>query len=158
MTQKQRLLCLIACNLLIIVGTWLWMKHSERLALTCQGSLTFKDRRVNNPFTFEGMVVMHFTPDGSGYLNLNGDIEGTKNHWTVSRQQNFTWQHVHDAFYQLHIREVEKYGHDNVPEGVFEKYTQGITTDQKRLVNIQRTPDNAVVISNDYSPLLVCAG
>lgn len=157
MTQKKWIMCVLALNLLIVLSDWLWIRHSERLSLTCQGSLTFKESRENNPFTFEGMVVMRFTPDGTGYLNLNGNIMTADRHWPVSRQQNFSWLHVHDTLWQLHIWQVDKYGHDDVPEGVLEKYALGITKDQKRLVNIQRTPDDAIVISNDYSPLLVCA-
>ncbi|MFY0815437.1 hypothetical protein ACFT28_24295 [Escherichia coli] len=45
-----------------------------------------------------------------------------------------------------------------VPAGVFEKYALGITPGQKRLLSIRKTPDNAMIISNFYSPILVCAG
>ncbi|WP_042292296.1 hypothetical protein [Citrobacter sedlakii] len=158
MKQKKRIFAVLALSLLVILSIWLWIKHSEQLAMTCQGGLVFKDRRADNPFTFEGVVVIHFTPDGTGYFSLNGDIMNKQNHWTVSRQQNFSWKHIHDAFYQLQINQVERFGHDDVPAGVFEKYALGTTQNQKRLLNIQRTPDEAVVISNYYSPLLVCAG
>lgn len=158
MTEKKQIVWVLLLNLLIALAVWLWIDRAENQPITCEGSLVFKDRRLNNQFTFEGMVVMHFIPDGSGHFSLNGDIVLKHNHWTVSRQQNFSWQHIHDAFYQLHIQQVERFGYDDVPAGILEKYAIGITQDQKRLVNIQRTADNAVVISNDYSPLLICAG
>ena len=76
----------------------------------------------------------------------------------VSRQESFNWQYVHESFYQLYITQVEKFGHDNVPPGVFEQYALGITAGQKRLLSVRTTPDNAVVISNFYSPILLCTG
>lgn len=156
MKQKKRLLCVIALNALLILGTLLWIDQSTRLSMTCQGSLTYKDSNQDNHFTFEGMVVMHFTPDGTGYFDVNGDVVTNGQNWKVSRQESFDWQHVHEMFYQLHIKQVEKFGHDNVPAGIFEQYALGITSGQKRLLNIRKTPDDAIVISNFYSPILVC--
>ena len=101
---------------------------------------------------------MHFAPDGTGYFNMNGEVVNDGQHSKVSRQESFEWNYVHETFYQLRITQVEKFGHDNVPAGVFEKYALGITPGQKRLLSIRKTPDNAMIISNFYSPILVCAG
>ena len=158
MKQKKKLFCIIALNALLILGTLLWIHQSTRLSMTCQGSLTYKDSRLDNHFTFEGMVVMHFTPNGTGYFNINGDVMNNGQNMKVSRQESFNWQYVHESFYQLYITQVEKFGHDNVPPGVFEQYALGITAGQKRLLSVRTTPDNAVVISNFYSPILLCTG
>lgn len=158
MKQKKRLFCVLAFNLMIILATSLWIRHSNRLSLTCQGNLNYKDSRENNHFTFEGMVMMHFASDGTGYFNMNGEAITDGQDWKVSRQESFRWQYVHETFYQINITQVEKFGHDNVPAGVFEKYVKGTSAGQKRLLSIRKMPDQAVTISNFYSPILVCTG
>ncbi|MFU0921655.1 hypothetical protein [Kluyvera sichuanensis] len=158
MKKHKRLIVVLLVNLLIILGTSLWIRNTTRLSMTCQGSLTYKDSQQDNRFSFEGMVVMHFAPDGTGYFNMNGEVLNDGQHTKVSRQESFDWHYVHGTFYELHIKQVEKFGHDNVPAGVFEKYALGITPGQKRLLSIRKTPDNAMIISNFYSPILVCAG
>ncbi|MEX3021407.1 FidL-like protein [Kluyvera sp. STS39-E] len=158
MKQKKTLLAVIALNLLLILGTVLWFRHSTQLSLTCQGSLTYKESLQDNHFTFEGMVVMHFTPDGTGYFNMNGEVVNGGQHWEVSRQESFHWKYVHETFYEMSITQVEKFGHDNVPAEVFDKYVKGVSSGQKRLLNIRRLPDRAVIIGNFYSPILVCTG
>ena len=44
-----------------------------------------------------------------------------------------------------------------MPPGVFEKYVAGLTLGNKRLLTIERTPEDALVISNFYSPVLICS-
>lgn len=158
MKKHKRLFGFILLNLLIILVASLWVGSTTRLSMTCQGSLTYKDSHQDNHFSFEGMVVMHFAPDGTGYINMNGEVFNDGQHAKVSRQESFDWHYVHETFYELHIKQLEKLGHDNVPAGVFEKYALGITPGQKRLLSIRKTPDSAMIISNFYSPILVCAG
>ncbi len=37
------------------------------------------------------------------------------------------------------------------------KYVAGLTLGNKRLLTIERTPEDALVISNFYSPVLICS-
>lgn len=155
--NRKSLLVLLLVNLGIVLATLLWQRQQEQLSVTCHGNLSFKDSSQDNRFSFEGLVVMHFNPDGTGSVNLNGDIYAAQDVWPVSRQESFTWRHTHDQFYDIAISRIERFGHDKVPDGVLEQYVAGITLGQKRQLKIAKTPDNALVVSNFYSPLLVCA-
>lgn len=158
MKPRTRLITLILLiNLALISATVWWLNRPAPLAFNCQGQLNFKERRNNNPFNFDGQIVMHFNPDGSGYFNMTGDISAKGVTHSVSRQENFDWRHLHDSLYEIHIRSIERFSHDHVPEALFETYTAGILLGQKRLLSIQRTQEYATIIGNFYSPLLLCA-
>lgn len=77
--------------------------------------------------------------------------------WEVSRQETFNWRHMHDTLFEIAIINVERFSHDEIPDGVFEKYVAGLAPGQKRLLTIERTPEEAMVIGNFYSPLLICS-
>ena len=67
--MKSRTLLIIAfifVNITLIAATIWWLNKPEPLAFNCQGQLNFKESRDNNPFNFDGQIVMHFNPDGSG--------------------------------------------------------------------------------------------
>ena len=83
MKKHKRLFGFILLNLLIILVTSLWVGSTTRLSMTCQGSLTYKDSHQDNHFSFEGMVVMHFAPDGTGYINMNGEVFNDGQHAKV---------------------------------------------------------------------------
>ncbi|MEO3992238.1 hypothetical protein [Pseudocitrobacter cyperus] len=158
--MKSRTLMIIffvIVNTALIAATIWWLNKPEPLAFHCQGQLNFNESRDNNPFDFDGAVVMHFNPDGSGYFTMNGKLtEGQMVH-PVSRQENFNWRNLHDSLYEISIKSVERFSHDRVPDKLFEAYTAGILLGQKRLLSIQRTPEHAIIIGNFYSPLLLCA-
>jgi len=156
MTRKKVGL-IIALNLFLIVLAFLWYRHTPPLSEICQGNLTFTDQRDDNIFSFEGEITLRFHPDGSGYFTLNGDVLNDEREWQVSRQETFGWQQKDNSLYEISIVKVERFGHDQLPDGVFEKYLTGVTLGQKRLLTIERTPQEAMVISNFYSPLLVCS-
>jgi len=153
----KKLGLIAAFNLIVIILAVLWYRYTPPLSVTCEGNLDFADRREENNFSFEGEIVMRFHPDGSGYFTLNGNVFQALQDWNVSRQETFSWRHMHDTLYELTIVKVERFGHDELPKGVFEKYVAGLTLGQKRLLTIERTPQEAMVISNFYSPLLVCS-
>ncbi len=158
MTTRRIIILTAIINLAIVLAT-VWLHYNtNHLNIACQGNLTMEDSRNNNPFTLDALVEMHFMSDGSGAFNLTGDASVKGNHFTVSRQESFTWRHVRDALYEITITDVQRYGHDTVPEGVFERFVSGIGMSQKRMLQLTRTPDDALVIGNFYSPLLVCAG
>lgn len=156
MTRKKMAL-LLAFNLVLMVLAVAWYYRTPPLSANCEGNLTFTDQREGNNFNFEGEVVMRFHPDGTGYFTLNGDIQHSRQDWEVSRQQTFTWRHMQDTLYEITIVKVERFSHDALPNGVIEQYAAGLTLGQKRLLTIERTPEDAMVISNFYSPLLICS-
>ena len=158
--MKSRTLLIIAfifVNITLIAATIWWLNKPEPLAFNCQGQLNFKESRDNNPFNFDGQIVMHFNPDGSGYFIMTGSLMANGKTHTVSRQENFSWRNLHDSLYEIHFQNIERFSHDRVPDKIFEAYTAGILLGQKRLLSIQRTPEHATIIGNFYSPLLLCA-
>ena len=156
MTRKK-VRRVIAFNGVLIVLALFWYFRTPPLSLSCQGNLTFTDQRTAPTFNVEGGIFLRFHDDGTGYLTLNGDVTRKQQRWQVSRQEMFSWQHMHDSLYEITILKIERFGHDQLPDGIFEKYIEGLTLGQKRLVTVERTPDEATVISNAFSPLLVCA-
>lgn len=154
---KTSLLIVLLLNLGIVLAAVLWYRQQDQLALNCHGYLSFKDSNQRNQFSFEGLVVMQFSPDGSGSVNLNGNIAAADKIWPVSRQEGFSWRHTQGRFYDISIVSIERFGHDRVPDGVLEKYVAGLIPGQKRQLKIEKTADNALILSNFYSPLLVCA-
>ena len=100
---------------------------------------------------------MRFHPDKTGYITLNGSVVSAPRSWEVSRQEMFKWRHVEGELYEIVIQKVERFSHDVMPPGVFEKYVSGLTLGNKRLLTIERTPHDALVISNFYSPVLICS-
>jgi hypothetical protein len=154
---RTSLLIVLLLNLGIILASLLWHREQDRLSLNCHGYLSFKDSSRRNQFSFEGLVVMQFSPDGSGSVNLNGNIAATGEVWPVSRQESFNWRHTQGRFYDITMVSIERFGHDKVPDGVLEKYVAGLLPGQKRQLKIEKTADNALILSNMYSPLLVCA-
>lgn len=158
MTTRRIIILTAIINLAILVAT-VWLHYNKNhLNIACQGNLTMEDSRNNNPFTLDALVEMHFMPDGNGAFNLIGDASVKGKHFTVSRQESFTWHHVRDSLYEITITHVQRFGHDTVPEGVFERFISGIGVSQKRMLQLNRTPDDALVIGNFYSPLLICTG
>ncbi|EOF9297626.1 MULTISPECIES: hypothetical protein [Enterobacter] len=144
-------------NLMLTGGALTWYFYTPPLSVTCGGNLTFSDKRENHYFTFDGEIVMRFHPDKTGYITLNGNIGNTPQSWEVSRQEMFNWRHVEGELYEIIIQKVERFSHDAMPPGVFEKYVTGLTLGKKRLLAVERTPHDALVISNFYSPVLVCS-
>lgn len=156
MTRKKMAL-IIAFNMILAVVALLWYRHTSPFSLVCQGNLTFSDQRVTSPFRFEGGVTLRFHTNGTGYFTLNGDVINDQHQWQVSRQETFSWQRMQNSVYEITIQKIEKFGHDELPVGIFEKYIAGLTLGKKRLITLERTPEDAVVLSNFYSPLLICA-
>lgn len=154
---KTSLVVVLLLNPGIVLAAIFWHRQQDRLALNCHGYLSFKDSNQHNQFSFEGLVVMQFSPAGSGSVNLNGNIAAAGDTWPVSRQESFSWQHAQGPFYDIAIVSIERFGHDKVPDGVLEKYVAGLMPGQKRKLKIEKTADNALILSNFYSPLLVCA-
>lgn len=153
---RQNIALTVAFNLILAAAALFWYFHTPPLSLVCQGNLDFSDRRAASLFNFEGSVTLRFHPDGSGYITLNGDVSKDAHRWQVSRQETFRWQHMQDSLYEITIRKIERYAHDELPDGVLEKYVAGLTLGNKRLLTLERTPEEAVVVSNFYSPLLIC--
>lgn len=156
MTRKKIGL-VIAFNLLLIIMAVAWYRHTPPLPVICEGNLTFTQQRDDNNFTFDGEILMRFHPDGTGYFTLNGNVQNIRQGCEVSRQETFNWRHMHDTLFEIAIIKVERFSHDELPDGVFEKYVAGLTPGQKRLLTIERTPEEAMVIGNFYSPLLICS-
>ncbi|WP_368544999.1 hypothetical protein [Enterobacter soli] len=156
MTRKKTGL-IIAFNLILAAAALLWYSYTPPLSLVCQGNLSFANQRGASAFHFEGGVTMRFHPDGSGYFTLNGDVSRDAQQWQVSRQETFRWKHMHDSLYEITIEKIDRYAHDEVPAGVLEEYVTGITLGKTRLLTLERTPEDAVVIGNFYAPLLFCA-
>lgn len=154
---KTTLFIVVLLNLTIVMMALLWHNQQEQLALNCHGYLSFKDSNQRNQFSFEGLVVMQFSPDGSGSVNLNGNVAAAGEIWPVSRQESFSWHHTQGRFYDIAIVSIERFGHDRVPDVVLEKYVAGLMPGQKRQLKIEKTADSALILSNFYSPLLVCA-
>lgn len=148
---------IIALNLLFILLALAAYRHAAALSLTCQGNLTFSEQRDAHNFSFEGAITMRFHPDGRGYFTLNGDVQSAGHSWLVSRQETFRWRKMHDALYEVAILTVERFGHDRLPDEVFEKYVAGLAAGQKRLLTLEHTPEDALAIGNAWSPLLLCA-
>ena len=84
-------------------------------------------------------------------------MENNRKDWEVSGQETFNGRHMHDTLCESGIIKVERFSHDELPDGVFEKYVAGLTPGQKRLLTLERTPEEAMVIGNFYSPLLICS-
>ena len=156
MTRKKIGL-VIAFNLLLIIMAVAWYRHTPPLPVVCEGNLTFTQQRDGNTFTFDGEIMMRFHPDGTGYFTLNGNVQHIRQGWEVSRLETFNWRHMHDTLFEIAIINVERFSHDEIPDGVFEKYVAGLAPGQKRLLTIERTPEEAMVIGNFYSPLLICS-
>jgi len=156
MTRKKMGL-IVAFNLMLIVLAVLWYRYTPPLSVTCEGNLNFADRREANSFNFEGEIVMRFHPDGSGDFTLNGSVLNARQSWDVSRQETFRWRHVNDTLYEITIIRIERFSHDALPKGVFEKYVAGLTLGKKRLLTLERTPEEALAIGNSFSPLLICS-
>lgn len=156
MTRKKMAL-ILAFNVIAIVLAVLWYRYTPPLSVICEGNLTFTDRRDDNNFSFEGEVMLRFHPDGTGYFTLNGNVLHAGQEWDVSRQEGFTWRHMHDTLYEITVIRVERFSHDMLPKGIFEKYVAGLTLGQKRLLTLERTPEEALAIGNFYSPLLICS-
>lgn len=154
---KTSLAIVLLLNLGIVLLALLWHRQEDKLALNCHGYLSFNDSNQRSQFSFEGLVVMQFSPDGSSSINLNGNIAAAGDSWPVSRQESFSWRHTQGRFYDIAIVSIERFGHDRVPDGVLEKYVAGLMPGQKRQLKIEKTADNALILSNFYSPLLVCA-
>ena len=144
-------------NLLLLGAVLAWYFHTPPLSVACDGNLTFSDRRDNHDFTFDGEIIMRFHPDKTGYITVNGSVVNAPRSWEVSRQEMFKWRHVEGELYEIAIQKVERFSHDAMPPGVFEKYVAGLTLGNKRLLTIERTPEDALVISNFYSPVLICS-
>lgn len=158
MTSRNRLIVLIILiNVVLISATVWWMLRPVPLSVNCQGQLAFNERRNNSPFDYDGQVLMRFSPDGTGYFNMVGNLSTENATYQVSRQENFKWRHLHDSLYEIHVQSVQRFSHDHTPEDVFATYTAGIMPGQKRMLDIKRTQDNAIVVGNFYSPLLLCA-
>ena len=157
MTRKKMALIAVIINLVLLAATFVWQTRNPPLNDSCEGTLTFNDTRGGEHYRYEGTVSMHFTPDGTGWFVLSGEVSRGEESWSVSRQETFGWHHQHDSLYELAIRKVEKLSHDQVPDGVFESFAAGLTAGNQRLINIERMPDNALVIGNVHTPLLVCA-
>ena len=156
MRQKKVWLILVL-NLLLLGSALAWYFYTPPLSVACDGNLTFSDKRDSHAFTFDGEVIMRFQPDKTGYITLNGNVENAPQSWEVSRQEMFKWRQVEGELYEIVIQKVERFSHDAMPPGVFEKYVAGLTLGKKRLLTIERTPQSALVISNFYSPVLVCS-
>lgn len=155
--KHKKVWLILVLNLLLLGAALAWYVYTPPLSVACDGNLTFSDRRDNHEFTFDGEIIMRFHPDKTGYITLNGNVENAPNSWEVSRQEMFKWRHVEEALYEIIIQKVERFSHDAMPPGVFEKYVAGLTLGKKRLLTIERTPHKALVISNFYSPVLVCS-
>ena len=157
MTLRRILLLIVIINLVILLTTvWLY-RQQTRLNIDCQGNLTMENKRGNSTSTLDSLVSIHFTPDGRGDFNLTGNVVTPQGNFSVSRQEGFKWRRIRDTMYEIEIVEVMRYGLDNVPPGIFERYLLGIGLNQKRLVKIKYTPDNGIVIGNLYSPLFICS-
>ena len=156
MRHKKVWLTLIL-NLLLLGTVLAWYFHTPPLSVACDGNLTFSDRRDNHDFTFDGEIIMRFHPDKTGYITVNGSVVNAPRSWEVSRQEMFTWRHVEGSLYEIFIQSVARFSHDTLPPGVFEKYVAGLTPWNKRLLKIERTPEDALVISNFYAPVLICS-
>lgn len=157
MTRKKMVIIVAIFNLLLLAATFFWRAYTPPLEGACEGTLTFNDTRGGEHYRYEGTVAMHFTPNGTGWFILSGEVARGDNVWPVSRQESFGWRNLHDSVYELAINKVEKLGHDRVPAGIFESFAAGLTAGNKRLINIEQMPDRALVIGNVHSPLLVCA-
>ena len=155
--KQKKVWLILALNLLLIGVTLAWYVYTPPLSGTCAGNLTFSARHDDHDFSFEGEVTLRFQPDNTGYLTLNGDVVNEPHHWVVSRQEMFTWRHVEGSLYEIFIQSVARFSHDTLPPGVFEKYVAGLTPGNKRLLKIERTPEDALVISNFYAPVLICS-
>lgn len=156
-SRTLTILLFVLINIMLVGATIGWLNQPAPLAFNCQGQLNFKESRNNNPFNFDGQIVMHFNPDGKGYFTMTGNLKANADTHSVSRQENFSWRNLHDSLYEIHIQSIERFSHDRVPDKLFEAYTAGILMGQKRLLSIQRTPEHATIIGNFYSPLLLCA-
>ncbi|MGM8569702.1 hypothetical protein ACS6Q6_13210 [Enterobacter hormaechei subsp. hormaechei] len=155
--KHKKVWLILVLNLLLLGAALAWYVYTPPLSVACDGNLTFSDRRDNHEFTFDGEIIMRFHPDKTGYITLNGNVENAPDSWEVSRQEMFKWRHVEGALYEIIIQKVERFSHDAMPPGVFEKYVAGLTLGKKRLLTIERRPHKALVISNFYSPVLVCS-
>ena len=145
--RHKKVWLILILNLLLLGAALAWYFHTPPLS----------DRRDSHDFTFDGEIIMRFHPDKTGYITLNGSVVNAPRSWEVSRQEMFKWRHVEGELYEIAIQKVERFSHDAMPPGVFEKYVAGLTLGNKRLLTIERTPEDALVISNFYSPVLICS-
>gem|GEM_PF-406305 len=157
MTRNIWRLAFVAFNLTLIVLTMTRSQPASPLSVTCQGNLSYSDRHDDSEFIFEGLVAMHFEPNGTGYFSMNGDIRHLPQHWQVSRQTFFTWAQRRDRLYDIVITGIQHFSHDTVPEGILEKNIAGLTLGQKRAFTITKTPDGALVLGPATSPIFICA-
>lgn len=157
MMRHKKVWLTLILNLLLLGTVLAWYFHTPPLSVACDGNLTFSDRRDSHDFTFDGEIIMRFHPDKTGYITVNGSVVNAPRSWEVSRQEMFKWRHVEGELYEIAIQKVERFSHDAMPPGVFEKYVAGLTLGNKRLLTIERTPEDALVISNFYSPVLICS-
>lgn len=157
LTLRRSILLIVVINLAIALTTFWLHRQQTRLDANCQGNLIMEDKRRDGPFFLDSQIAAHFAPDGRGDFNLAGSITTPEGHYSVSRQERFTWRRIRDALYEIEVVEMIRYGRDNVPPAIFERHLRGIGLHQKRLTRIKYTPDGGIIIGNLYSPLFVCS-
>ncbi|WP_072010811.1 MULTISPECIES: hypothetical protein [unclassified Serratia (in: enterobacteria)] len=113
----------------------------------------------------EGLNFSHVThyrlflaENGSGYVNLGGNVTYNNKNYIISRIINFTYKPINqEGDYSSKIDEVMKTGQDNIPDDLVNKFFIYTTLGVSNYFKVGRIDEHRMLISVSRGPFIVCS-
>ncbi|HHO8349554.1 TPA: hypothetical protein ACRX1T_003597 [Klebsiella pneumoniae] len=155
--MKIKLVLGLILFLLVANCIRLYILQSEKyLNLTCESTVHFTDNSHGNDFLFNGTIIFDFEKSRNGYFYLSGTTGNKLEKYDFSRYIKFEYKHEESNRYSVKIANIQKMGHDTVPDSFVPVIYSELNIADKPSLFISRSNENLLTLGTIVSPLLNC--
>ena len=148
---------LLAACLCVVILMTAW--HLRRPGLDFACSSLFEQENTGDDFHMTSNTLFTFTPDGAGFISMDGTVRHLEREYKLRRDYRFTYQHAGGNRWQLSRAEVTPAGSDDVPPGLVERNFYSTKNKKNGIyIYVAQVKDipGAWTVGGLYSPAFMC--
>lgn len=146
------ILVLLVANCIRLI----FLHNDKYLNLTCESTVHYIDNTHGKDFSFNGTIIFDFDKSKNGYFYLSGTTGNKIEKYVFSRYVKFEYKNEESNRYSVKIINIQKMGHDNVPDSFVPVIYSELNIADKPSLFISRSNENLLTLGTIVSPLLNC--
>jgi len=143
--------------LMVLLLTNAWYLYRPVLDFSC--SSLFQQDNIEDDFHMTSNTLFTFTPDGTGFISMDGTVNHLGHEYKLRRDYRFTYKHAGGNKWQFsHVNFILS-GSENVPAGLVERNFYSLEKKKNNIfIYVAKVNDvpGVRIIGGLYSPAFMC--
>lgn len=146
----------ISFVILILVTCYFWQRYSGSYDIECDSYVSY--RVIPSYFAYDTAISVSLHNDNLGKFSVEGKLSKDSTSWLVNREVHFSYKKLPDNSVLISHFKTERYGRDDVPEGIFRDTFLASDNSVGRVVTISKMMNgDGYLIGTLRAPVFYCA-